>query len=120
MATDFGPSTGTGELFLPAAGVNSGVFLELHLQGPVTSGAVPGGLSGPASASGSLGPADYPTSDAQAYGTVSSGAAVTPIFNLGGTSASFGPVNPSGAGNLSLFRTKNPGIIEAFELKDIL
>lgn len=106
---DNGPASGSPELSLQT-GTTSGVFLEVHTQGPVTTAAssgVPGGLSGPASGLTSLGPADYPTACVTAYGTVSAGTAVAPIFNLGGTGA-LGPANPVGAGNLNLFRTKNP------------
>lgn len=111
MATDFGPATGSPEINIGSQGA-ANVFIEQHVQGPVTtaiSSGIPGGTSGPASAQNNLGPADFATADAGAYGTVSSGAAVVPVFNAGGTSASFGPANPSGAGNLNLFRFKNPG-----------
>lgn len=107
---DQGSATGTPELYLQT-GTASGVFLEIHTQNgfqtPAASG-IPGGISGPASGNNQLAPADFAYSDPTAYGTKSDGTAVTPIFNLGGT-GSVGPVNPSGAGNLNLFRMKNPG-----------
>ena len=110
MATDNGPATGSGELYIGSFGV-ANIFIEQHVQGPVTSAitsGTPGGLSGPASGNNQLAPADFSGSSAQAYGTVSSGSAVSGVFNAGGTSSSFGPNNPSGAGNLNLFRFKNP------------
>jgi hypothetical protein len=107
---DQGSASGNGELYLQT-GTNAGVFLEVHTQGPVTTAAssgVPGGLSGPASGLNNLAPADFAYSDPQAYGTKSDGSAAPVIFNLGGTGA-LGPANPSGAGNLNLFRMKVPG-----------
>jgi len=112
MATDFGPASGNGEIQI-GANVTAAVFIEQHiatLSTPLSTG-VPGGLLAPSSALNNLGPADHSYQDVSAYGTKPDGSSVTPVFNLGGTSAS-GPVNPSGAGNLNLFRFKNPGIFE--------
>jgi hypothetical protein len=108
---DQGSASGNGELYLQT-GTNAGVFLEVHTQGPVTTAAssgVPGGLSGPASGLNQLGPGDqFGYSDPAAYGTKSDGTPINAVSNAGGTSASFGPNNPSGAGNLNLFRFRNP------------
>jgi len=118
---DNGPATGTPELNV-SGGYPTSVFQEIHSQNNVVSAitsGVPGGLSGPASGNNQLAPADFSGSSAQAYGTVSSGSAVTPVFNAGGTSASFGPNNPSGSGNLNLFRFKNPAAFAEIDFKEI-
>lgn len=110
MATDNGSASGNPEINIGS--FPTAIFIEQHVQGPVTSAissGIPGGTSGPASALNQLAPADFSGSSVQAYGTKPDGS-VSPIsFNAGGTSASFGPNNPSGAGNLNLFRMKLPG-----------
>jgi len=111
MATDNGPATGSGELYIGSFGV-ANIFIEQHVQGPVTSAitsGTPGGLSGPASGNNQLAPADFGGGSAPQAGGVSYTTAFAAVFNAGGTSASFGPNNPSGAGNLNLFRMKLPG-----------
>lgn len=107
---DFGPASGNGVL-LEGTLATALIYTEVHSQNnfvtPANSG-VPGGTSGPSSALNNLAPADFAFSAPTAYGTVSAGSPVAPVFNAGGTSASFGPNNPVGAGNLNLFRMKNP------------
>lgn len=98
--SDFGPASGNGQL--NESSPASVVFLEVHTQGPVTSAissGVPGGLSGNASGLNNLGPGDTAGSNSTAYGTVSSGSAVAPIFiNLSNS------LVPN-----TLGRIKNPG-----------
>lgn len=108
---DAGPASGNGVL-LEGTLATALVYTEVHSANnfvtPASSG-VPGGTSGPSSALNNLAPADFAYSASTAYGTVSNGGPVVGVFNAGGTSVSFGPNNPNGAGNLNLFRMKNPG-----------
>jgi len=106
---DFGPASNTPELQV-GANATAPVFLEVHtansISTPLTTG-VPGGLAGQAAGLNNLGPTDFSGYDPGAYGSKPDGSAVTPQFNLGGTSAA-GPTNPEGTANLQLFRFKNP------------
>jgi hypothetical protein len=96
---DNGSASGTPEINVGS--FPTSIFLEVHSQNNAQTAAatgVPGGTAGPASGLNQLGPGDFSGSSAQAYGTVSSGAAVTPIF-----------VNFQGSLPNVMFKVKNPG-----------
>ena len=79
---DQGPATGTGEQYFQT-GVTAGVFLEIHSANNVstpTGSGIPGGLALGASGQNNLGPGDSSGSSPTAYGTVSNGGAVAPVF----------------------------------------
>lgn len=96
--SDFGSATNSGELNVGSA--PTAVFLEIHTANNVstpTGSGIPGGLALGASANNQLGPGDFSGSAPTAYGTVSNGNAVAPVF-----------VNFQGTLPQGMFRLKNP------------
>jgi|SRR5882724_6505200 len=97
--SDFGSASNNGELNVGSAPTS--VFLEIHTANSVstpTGSGIPGGLALGAAGLNQLGPGDFSGSSPTAYGTVSNGGAVTPVF-----------INFQGTLPQGLFRLKNPG-----------
>lgn len=96
--SDFGSASNNGELNVGSAPTS--VFLEVHTANNVstpTGSGIPGGLALGAAGLNQLGPGDFSGSSPTAYGTVSNGSAVAPVF------VNFQSTLPN-----VMFRFKNP------------